>query len=575
MRELRCLNSFQSILSGAHRSCVRSLHVRAAPNTQLTHHFCRKRSLAPLSWRLVLKKLKRLDGASFVNDDAALKSREQLVKCLEKRLRQSSWRIGKELLHVYVVCLQDKVKLETWTGVIEPALQRHGLELDEQLKYLLCISFVKSRELCGVRLLLANSPTLSVVESLLLGEDALRKSLLQNAPKVTAKNDWCIIFCALGTYSESLRPMKITLDAFARSQCPGGPIHFYPFLYLVSELLKRNLVLMAYTVFVWMRDTAAKPDQNTVHKKLLSKMHELMDRKRPDPANLLMVKAVVGHMKLCGLPVSLKLYGVLMDVAAKSRDVAYAEYLYNDLWNAGLRPDMPIITSFLQAYSRGAQYKLVMELFDHFVKVSMPFESATAAVVLDSTGYSGKIEDARRVWKYLTLPENLHLVNENVCNSYIEALCRNFALSEAQNVLYTQMDLRQTLPIDHRLPSILPLGAQVKQNVVLNPFAGFLSFKRFGLFDISARFHGEETNTSVCKSTTLRLHGVYPSIKTFQTLLSFLCKHDCKMDIKRLMTLIQQQFPSYTNHCCSLLAQHESNSKQKCYRASQRFYRMV
>ncbi|KAJ3172877.1 hypothetical protein HDU87_007713 [Geranomyces variabilis] len=100
----------------------------------------------------------------------------------------------------------------------------------------------------------------------------------------------------------------------------------------------------------------------------------------------------------------------------------------------GISPNDATTTILMKAHSYAGDYAAVRRLWKAALALDGPIEQVTLAIALDAAGHNGSPADLRIIAQECA--DRGVEMNENVCNSLVEALCRHGRFAEAVGVVY-------------------------------------------------------------------------------------------------------------------------------------------
>ncbi|UZJ53346.1 hypothetical protein CBS101457_002666 [Exobasidium rhododendri] len=107
-----------------------------------------------------------------------------------------------------------------------------------------------------------------------------------------------------------------------------------------------------------------------------------------------------------------------------------------------LEPDLILVTALMDAYNRVDLPLQALEVWNRLVIQHTHVDSACIAVLLDTCGRSGKLQEARRAWEWVRKRQGKVQrlqCNKGVWDAYVECLSRCGRLEEAIDVTFGEM----------------------------------------------------------------------------------------------------------------------------------------
>lgn len=111
-----------------------------------------------------------------------------------------------------------------------------------------------------------------------------------------------------------------------------------------------------------------------------------------------------------------------------------------------VEPDLILITALMDAYNRVNRSRNALEIWHRLLLTKVDVDSACIAVVLDTCGHAGLIQEGRRVWEWVQKSDNRkQQCNKGVWDAWVECLARCGNLLEAIDTVFVEMQpaLRQ------------------------------------------------------------------------------------------------------------------------------------
>jgi hypothetical protein len=102
--------------------------------------------------------------------------------------------------------------------------------------------------------------------------------------------------------------------------------------------------------------------------------------------------------------------------------------------------NMANITALMNAYNHVGLAQSALEIWQRLLISNSPVAPATVSVVFDTCGFSGLLQEAHRVFAYVSHPtRKIELMDKNVWDSYLECLARCNQLRAAIDLAVHQM----------------------------------------------------------------------------------------------------------------------------------------